>query len=113
MTGTPAGVGVGCSPKEFLHEGDEFAVEIQPHIGTLITRFEDVRQHHRMLKALHYAICKADTRLSQVKPPRGPFRLVTVNTAPERAKRLVGRVTDILSDRFTIEHVDNCDCMSP
>lgn len=44
----------------------------------------------------------------QVKPPKGPFRLVTVNTAPERAKRLVGRVVDILADRYTIEHVDNC-----
>jgi len=42
--------------------------------------------------------------------PKGPFRLVTVNTAPERAKRLIGRVADILKDRYEIIHVDNCDC---
>ncbi|KAJ5184008.1 hypothetical protein N7492_001624 [Penicillium capsulatum] len=41
--------------------------------------------------------------------PKGPFRLVTVNTAPERAKRLIGRVADSLKDRYTILHVDNCD----
>ncbi|KAJ5644011.1 uncharacterized protein N7484_006518 [Penicillium longicatenatum] len=41
--------------------------------------------------------------------PKGPFRLVTVNTAPERAKRLIGRVADILKDRYEIIHVDNCD----
>lgn len=111
LTGTPAGVGVGCSPKEFLHEGDEFAVEILPHIGTLITQFENVSYHCWTLKALHYIRCKTYTPMLQVKPPKGPFKLVTVNTAPERAKRLVGRVADILSDRFTIEHVDNCDCM--
>lgn len=40
LTGTPAGVGFGYSPKEYLREGDEFAVEILPHIGTLITKFE-------------------------------------------------------------------------
>lgn len=40
---------------------------------------------------------------------KGPFRLVTVNTAPERAKRLIGRVADSLKDRYTIIHVDNCD----
>ncbi|OGE47553.1 hypothetical protein PENARI_c041G07910 [Penicillium arizonense] len=41
--------------------------------------------------------------------PKGPFHLVTVNTAPERAKRLVGRVAEALSDRYTIVHVDNCE----
>lgn len=41
LTGTPAGVGFGHSPKEYLREGDEFAVEILPHIGTLITKFEN------------------------------------------------------------------------
>lgn len=40
ITGTPAGVGVGKNPKEYLRDGDEFAVEIQPHIGTLYTKFE-------------------------------------------------------------------------
>ncbi|CAL5865979.1 uncharacterized protein PFLUO_LOCUS186 [Penicillium psychrofluorescens] len=41
--------------------------------------------------------------------PKGPFRLVTVNTAPERAKRLIGRLVDALKDRYTIIHVDNCE----
>ncbi|KAF2638536.1 hypothetical protein P280DRAFT_404682 [Massarina eburnea CBS 473.64] len=42
-------------------------------------------------------------------PPKGPFTLVTVNTAPERAKRLIGRMVEGLSERYTIIHVDNCD----
>jgi len=44
----------------------------------------------------------------QAKPPKGPFRLLTVNTSPERARRLVGRVVDNLADRYTIVHADNC-----
>ncbi|CAK7229018.1 hypothetical protein SCUCBS95973_007075 [Sporothrix curviconia] len=39
ITGTPAGVGMGRSPKETLRDGDEFAVEILPHIGTLTNVF--------------------------------------------------------------------------
>lgn len=42
--------------------------------------------------------------------PKGPFRLVTVNTAPERAQRLIGRVAVALKDRYEIIHVDNCAC---
>ncbi|CEL06146.1 hypothetical protein BJX68DRAFT_233797 [Aspergillus pseudodeflectus] len=41
--------------------------------------------------------------------PKGPFRLVTVNTAPERAKRLIGRMAEALKDRYTIIHIDNCE----
>lgn len=33
ITGTPAGV--GFARKEMLHDGDEFVVEILPHIGSL------------------------------------------------------------------------------
>lgn len=40
--------------------------------------------------------------------PKGPYRLVTVNNAPERAKRLIGRVVDELKDQYTIEYVANC-----
>lgn len=43
LTGTPAGVGHSCSPKEYLREGDEFAVEILPHIGTMTTIFENAK----------------------------------------------------------------------
>lgn len=45
--------------------------------------------------------------------PKGPYRLVTVNTAPERAKRLIGRVAEELKDQYTIEHVANCDSKPP
>ena len=41
ITGTPAGVGVGREPKVTLRRGDEFAVEILPHIGTLVNVFEN------------------------------------------------------------------------
>lgn len=40
------------------------------------------------------------------------WRLVTVNTAPDRAKRLIARVAEQLKDKYTIEHVANADCMS-
>lgn len=39
---------------------------------------------------------------------KGPFRLVTVNTAPERAQRLIGRLITELQDDYEIIHVDNC-----
>ncbi|ROW13247.1 hypothetical protein VPNG_04824 [Cytospora leucostoma] len=35
ITGTPGGIGWGRDPKLTLHEGDEFVVEILPHIGSL------------------------------------------------------------------------------
>lgn len=35
ITGTPAGVGFAHKPQELLRDGDEFVVEIQPHIGSL------------------------------------------------------------------------------
>ncbi|CAK7213932.1 hypothetical protein SEUCBS140593_002013 [Sporothrix eucalyptigena] len=41
LTGTPAGVGMGRTPKETLRAGDEFSVEILPHIGTLVNVFEN------------------------------------------------------------------------
>ncbi|PYH99954.1 hypothetical protein BO71DRAFT_368135 [Aspergillus ellipticus CBS 707.79] len=41
LTGTPPGVGAAKNPKEFLKEGDEFSVELQPHVGTLITKMEN------------------------------------------------------------------------
>ncbi|KAK4944193.1 hypothetical protein LTR10_016306 [Elasticomyces elasticus] len=41
--------------------------------------------------------------------PKGPYKLVTVNTAPDRAKRLIGRVVEALKDRYTIQHMANCE----
>jgi hypothetical protein len=45
-------------------------------------------------------------------PPKGPYTLCTVNTAPERAKRLVGRVVEDIKDTYTIRHVENAESMS-
>jgi hypothetical protein len=39
--------------------------------------------------------------------------LVTVNTAPERARRLIGRVVEGLKERYTIIHVANVTGKSP
>lgn len=44
--------------------------------------------------------------------PKGPYKLCTVNTAPERAKRLVGRVVLDVKDEYTILHVENAESMS-
>ncbi|KAK4619393.1 hypothetical protein CLAFUW4_10861 [Fulvia fulva] len=41
--------------------------------------------------------------------PQGPYKLVTVNTAPERAYRLVGRLVEALKDEYTILHVTNVE----
>ena len=41
LTGTPAGVGFSRDPKVNLKDGDIYAVEILPHIGTLYSKFED------------------------------------------------------------------------
>jgi hypothetical protein len=40
---------------------------------------------------------------------KGPYTLVTVNNAPERAQRLVGRVVEIVKDRYVIKHVANAE----
>ncbi|TDZ13439.1 hypothetical protein C8035_v004459 [Colletotrichum spinosum] len=41
--------------------------------------------------------------------PKGPYRLITVNNAPERAKRLIGRMVEALKDQYTIDYVANCE----
>ncbi|CZS92715.1 uncharacterized protein RAG0_03239 [Rhynchosporium agropyri] len=41
--------------------------------------------------------------------PKGPFKLCTVNTVPERAKRLVGRVVEEVKEEYTILHVENAE----
>ncbi|CAG9988184.1 unnamed protein product [Clonostachys byssicola] len=41
ITGTPAGVGAGKSPKVTIKHGDTYSVELQPFIGTLISVFEN------------------------------------------------------------------------
>ncbi|KAK1780123.1 hypothetical protein QBC45DRAFT_409765 [Copromyces sp. CBS 386.78] len=39
--------------------------------------------------------------------PSGPYKLVTVNTAPDRAKRLIGRVVEDVKEKYTIIHAGN------
>ncbi|KAK8254317.1 hypothetical protein IWZ00DRAFT_529595 [Phyllosticta capitalensis] len=46
------------------------------------------------------------------QPPLGPYKLVTVNSAPERAKRLVGRVCNDVKERCLIVHVGNAEDIS-
>lgn len=41
VTGTPASVGAARKPRVTLRHGDEFAVEILPHIGTLVNVFKN------------------------------------------------------------------------
>ncbi|RKU46217.1 hypothetical protein DL546_003190 [Coniochaeta pulveracea] len=41
--------------------------------------------------------------------PIGPYKLVTVNTAPDRARRLIGRVVEDVKDKYTINHAGNAD----
>lgn len=45
--------------------------------------------------------------------PLGPFKLVTVNTAPERAYRLIGRVVEDVKDKYTIIHAGNAESKHP
>jgi len=46
---------------------------------------------------------------SSSKYPLGPFLLVTVNNAPERARRLIGRIVNDVKDKYTIVHAANID----
>ena len=41
ITGTPAGVGLAKQPKITLRAGDEFHVNIEPYIGTLVNIFDN------------------------------------------------------------------------
>lgn len=47
-----------------------------------------------------------------IMAPQGPYRLVTVNNAPERAQRLIGRVVEAVKDKYTIIHAGNVECTS-
>ncbi|KAF5672024.1 hypothetical protein FHETE_3896 [Fusarium heterosporum] len=41
--------------------------------------------------------------------PKGPFRLMTVNTAPERAKRVIGAMGENLKASYTIDYIANSE----
>jgi hypothetical protein len=42
-------------------------------------------------------------------PSTDPVNLVSVNTAPERAKRLIGILINDVADKYTIVHAGNSD----
>ncbi|KAL1587604.1 hypothetical protein WHR41_03671 [Cladosporium halotolerans] len=44
-----------------------------------------------------------------MSPPKGPYTLLTVNNAPERATRLVSRVVETVKEQYTIRHVANAE----
>jgi hypothetical protein len=44
-------------------------------------------------------------------PPLGSWKLVTVNTAPERAKLLIGRMIERVRDQCTVIHAGNVEGM--
>lgn len=41
LTGIPPGVGSAKNPKELVQAGDEFQVQLLPHVSTLITLFQN------------------------------------------------------------------------
>lgn len=50
--------------------------------------------------------------MADTSKPQGPFKLVTVNTAPERAKRLIGRVVEDVKAEYTIIYAANAESKS-
>jgi hypothetical protein len=74
--------------------------------GTLWTKIHTASEEPYLLPAQHLFL--PDINYHRMSP-KGPFRLVTVNTAPERAWRLVGRVAEECKDQYTIQHVANCE----
>lgn len=40
---------------------------------------------------------------------QGPYKLVTVNTAPARAKILIGRVIEDMRDQYIINYTTNVE----
>ena len=45
--------------------------------------------------------------MATVTPPLGPYKLVSVNTAPERAHRMIARLCNEVKDKYTIIHEGN------
>jgi hypothetical protein len=45
-------------------------------------------------------------------PSEQPINLVSVNTAPERAKRLIGILIEDVKDRYNIRHAANSESKS-
>jgi hypothetical protein len=41
--------------------------------------------------------------------PKGPYKLVTVNKVPERAKILIGRLVEDVKEVYTIRYLANAE----
>ena len=72
----------------------------------------------RILGDFAEALGKSPTMLDFSTQPRSTlimtnslptYRLVTVNKVPERAKRLIGQMSEALKDRYIIIHSANCE----
>jgi len=44
--------------------------------------------------------------------PLGPFKLVTVNYVPDRAKMIVARVIEAVKDSYTVIHAGNIESIA-
>ncbi|KAK9357175.1 hypothetical protein V1504DRAFT_108045 [Lipomyces starkeyi] len=59
---------------------------------------------------IYISFTKQETKKSRsTMAPKGPYKLCTVNTAPERAKRLAGRVVEDVKEEYTILYVENAE----
>jgi hypothetical protein len=47
--------------------------------------------------------------MSPTHTPRGPYKLVSVNTSPERAKRLIARIIQDVKEKYVLVHSANAD----
>jgi hypothetical protein len=63
----------------------------------------------RLHPAQTYPTIQHPTIMSSPNAPQGPYKLVSVNKAPERATRLIGRIVDDVKHKYTIIHSANAD----
>lgn len=73
----------------------------------------EVPRDYSRLQTKDTVLIRSETYDRSTMAPQGPYKLVTVNTAPERAKRLVGRVVEDIKDQYTVIHAANVECKNP
>lgn len=47
--------------------------------------------------------------MAEPQQPLGPYKLVSVNTAPERARRMIAKLCNDVKDKYTIIHEANAE----
>ena len=47
--------------------------------------------------------------MSSPNLPLGPYKLISVNKVPDRAKRLIGNLVEDVKDQYTILHCANAE----